>query len=155
VAEEATVVIRRGSAADGGRLKEIAIASKGHWGYEPERVREWADRGDFGRETLERLALFIAEAGGRTVAWASVEARGETAWLADLWVEPAWIGKGIGTRLFRRAAEHARQTGAAVLEWEAEPNALGFYEKMGARRLRDSSTSEWGRTLSVMGVDLA
>jgi GNAT superfamily N-acetyltransferase len=148
-------VIRRGSAADGGRLKEIAIASKGHWGYEPERVREWADRGDFGRETLERLALFIAEAGGRTVAWASVEARGETAWLADLWVEPAWIGKGIGTRLFRRAAEHARQTGAAVLEWEAEPNALGFYEKMGARRLRDSSTSEWGRTLSVMGVDLA
>jgi hypothetical protein len=41
-----------------------------------------------------------------------------------------------------------------MLEWEAEPNALEFYEKMGARRLRDS-TSEWGRTLSVMGVDLA
>jgi len=147
-------VIRRGSAAEGGRLKEIAIASKGHWGYEPERVRDWADRGDFGRETLERLALFVAEAEGRTIAWASVESREQAAWLADLWVEPAWIGKGVGTLLFRRAAEHARTSGAHVLEWEAEPNALGFYEKMGARRLRDS-TSEWGRTLSVMGVDLA
>jgi GNAT superfamily N-acetyltransferase len=154
VAEEAIVLIRRGSAADGERLKEIAIASKGHWGYEPQRVREWADRGDFAGETLERLALFVAEVGGRTVAWASVEPRGDAAWLADLWVEPAWIGKGIGTRLFRCAAEHARETGAHVLEWEAEPNALGFYEKMGARRLRDSS-SEWGRMLSVMGVDLA
>jgi GNAT superfamily N-acetyltransferase len=154
VAEEAVVVIRSGRAAEGDRLKEIAIASKGHWGYEPERVREWADRGDFGRETLERLALFVAEAGGRAIAWASVEPRGETAWLADLWVEPAWIGKGVGTSLFRRAAKHARESGAHVLEWEAEPNALGFYEKMGARRLRDS-TSEWGRTLSVLGVDLA
>ena len=154
MAEEAVVVIRRGSAAEGGRLKEIAIASKGHWGYEPERVREWADRGDFGRETLERLALFVAEAEGRTIAWASVESREQAAWLADLWVEPARIGKGVGTLLLRRAAEHARTSGAHVLEWEAEPNALGFYEKMGARRLRDS-TSEWGRTLSVMGVDLA
>jgi GNAT superfamily N-acetyltransferase len=154
VAEAAVVLIRPGSAGEGARLKEIAVASKGHWGYEPQLVREWAERGDFDRETLERLALFVAEADGRAIGWASVELRGETAWLADLWVEPAWIGKGAGTRLFRRAADHARENGARVLEWEAEPNALGFYEKLGARRLRDS-TSEWGRMLSVMGVGLA
>jgi GNAT superfamily N-acetyltransferase len=154
VAEEATVLIRRGSPDEGGRLKGIAVASKGHWGYDPQRVRDWADRGDFDRETLEQLALFVAEADGRAIGWASVEPRGEAAWLADLWVEPAWIGKGVGTALFRRAADHAREVGARVLEWEAEPNALGFYEKMGARRLRDS-TSEWGRMLSVMGVGLA
>ena len=40
------------------------------------------------------------------------------------------------------------------MEWEAEPKALGFYEKMGGRYVRDA-TSEWGRVLSVMGVDLA
>jgi len=154
VAEEATVVIRGGAPEEGGRLKEIAVASKGHWGYDPQRVRDWADRGDFDRETLERLALFVAEADGRVIGWASVEPRGEVAWLADLCVKPAWIGKGAGTALFRRAADHAREGGARVLEWEAEPNALGFYEKMGARRLRDS-TSEWGRMLSVMGVGLA
>jgi GNAT superfamily N-acetyltransferase len=154
VVEEAAIRIRRGSAGEGARLKEIAIASKGHWGYPPARVREWADGGDFERATLERLALFVAESGGRTIAWASVESRGAVAWLADLWVEPAWIGKGVGSQLFRRAAEHARVTGARALEWEAEPNALGFYERMGGRYVRDS-TSEWGRTLSVMGVDLA
>jgi len=153
VAEAPAVVIRRGDAAEAARLKEIAIASKAHWGYELARVRAWADRGDFGAETLARLALFVAEAGGRTVAWASVEPRGETAWLADLWVEPDWIGEGVGSGLFHRAAEHARETGARIMEWEAEPNALGFYDKMGARHLRDG-TSEWGRTLSVMGVDL-
>jgi GNAT superfamily N-acetyltransferase len=154
VAEEATVLIRPGRDDEGARLKEIAINSKAHWGYGLERVREWADQGDFSSETLRKLALFVAEAGGHAIAWASVEPRGETAWLADLWVEPEWIGRGIGSRLFRRAADHARATGARTMEWEAEPNALGFYEKMGGRYVRDS-TSEWGRTLSVMGVDLA
>jgi GNAT superfamily N-acetyltransferase len=154
VAEETAVVIRQGRVDEGARLKEIAIASKGFWGYEPERVREWADQGDFTPDALQKLALFVAEAGGRTIAWASIEPRGESAWLADLWVEPEWIGKGIGARLFRVAAEHAQRTGAAAMEWEAEPNAIGFYEKMGGRYLRDSTT-EWGRVLSVMGVDLA
>jgi GNAT superfamily N-acetyltransferase len=153
VDEAPAVLIRRGHAAEGARLKEIAIASKAHWGYGLERVREWADRGDFDADTLAQLALFVAEAGGRTVAWASLEPRGETAWLADLWVEPDWIGRGVGSDLFRRAAEHAREIGARIMEWEAEPNALGFYDKMGARHLRDSA-GEWGRTLSVMGVAL-
>jgi GNAT superfamily N-acetyltransferase len=71
------------------------------------------------------------------------------------WVEPAWIGQGIGARLFRHAVERARQLGAKRLEWEAEPNAVGFYERMGGRYLRDSEPSEWGRVLAVMGIDLA
>jgi GNAT superfamily N-acetyltransferase len=153
VAKEATLVIRPGHAREGARLKEIAIASKGFWGYDPEVVREWADRGDFSPARLGELAVFVAELDGRVVAWASLIPKGESAWLEDLWVEPERIGKGIGARLFSHAAAHAREQGATTMEWEAEPNAIGFYEKMGGRFVRDS-TSEWGRTLSVMGVEL-
>ena len=152
MAETAAFTIRPGRPDEGDRLKEIAIASKGFWGYAPARVREWADRGDFSGETLAALTVFVAERGGRVIAWSSVVEQVGRAWLADLWVEPDWIGKGVGSALFRHSAVHARQLGAPGLEWEAEPNALGFYEKMGARHLRDG-TSEWGRTLSVMGID--
>ena len=153
MAEAATFLIRRGRAEEGVRLKEIAIASKSHWGYEPERVRAWAEQGDFSPHALRKLVLFVAEAHGRAVAWASVELRGETAWLADLWVEPDWIGKGIGARLFGEAAAEARRLGAKGMEWEAEPNAHGFYAKMGGRQVRES-TGDWGRTLAVMRVEL-
>ena len=30
------------------------------------------------------------------------------------------------------------------MEWEAEPNALGFYERMGGRYLRDSEPERMG-----------
>jgi GNAT superfamily N-acetyltransferase len=148
------VTIRGPAADEGGRLKEIAVSSKGFWGYEPDKVREWADRGDFSPALLSRLTVFVAEAEERAIGWISLEPKGELWWLADLWVEPEWIGTGVGSHLFRHGVQQAQREGATRLEWEAEPNSVGFYEKMGARYLRDSDQSEWGRTLPVMGVDL-
>jgi GNAT superfamily N-acetyltransferase len=75
--------------------------------------------------------------------------------LDDLWLEPASIGRGLGSKLFEACAERARQLGARRLEWEAEPNAVGFYERMGGRYLRDSEPTEFGRVIPVMGMDLS
>jgi GNAT superfamily N-acetyltransferase len=88
------------------------------------------------------------------VGWAGLVPKGDVYWLDDLWIEPSSIGTGIGSRLFQHAVRVAAALGAKRMEWEAEPNALGFYERMGGRYLRDSEPSEWGRVLQVMGVDL-
>jgi GNAT superfamily N-acetyltransferase len=128
------------------RLREVAFAAKAHWGYDRQLVREWADSIDF---EDGRIVLVEGDA-----AWASLIPQGDVCVLEDLWVDPAAMGRGIGTKLFRRAAERARELGATRMEWEAEPNAVGFYERMGARDLRESEPSEWGRILRVMGVDL-
>lgn len=135
-------------------MREIAIAAKGHWGYDHERVREWAAGGDFSPTGLRTKDVHVAEAGGRAIAWASLIPKGEVVWLDDMWVEPEWIGKGIGSLLFRHCVERAAELGGTTMEWEAEPNAVGFYERLGGRHLRDSEPTEWGRVLPVMGVDL-
>ena len=136
-------------------MREIAIDAKAHWGYDRTLVEEWARAGDFEPESLRSRLLYVAEADGRPVGWAALIPRGEVGWLEDLWVEPAWIGKGLGRQLFERVAEEARERGARRLEWEAEPNATGFYERMGGVYVRDSEVTEWGRVLQVLGVDLA
>ncbi|HVD26330.1 MAG TPA: GNAT family N-acetyltransferase [Gaiellaceae bacterium] len=139
---------------EGERLREIAIAAKAHWGYPVEQVQDWAGQGDFSAAGLEAKEFFVAEEDGRAVAFASLICRGAVCVLDDLWVEPDAMGKGIGSALFRAAAERARTLGSRTLEWEAEPHAVGFYERMGGRYLRDSPLSPWGRVLPVMGVDL-
>jgi GNAT superfamily N-acetyltransferase len=149
------VRVRPAALDEGERLREIAIAAKSHWGYDLERVERWAADGDFSPQGLREKEVFVAEAGGRAVGWASLIPKGDVCCLDDLWVEPGWIGKGVGSLLFRHAAERARRLGGRVLEWEAEPNAVGFYERMGARRLRDSEPSGWGRVNPVMGLSLA
>ena len=129
------------------RLREIARAAKGHWGYDPQLVADWAATMPLPAEPL------LAERDGRVVGWAAVERRGDVLWLEDLWVEPAAMGQGAGRELFERA--QALGAGCAHMEWEADPNAVPFYEHLGATVLRDSEPSEWGRVLPVMGISLA
>jgi GNAT superfamily N-acetyltransferase len=130
------------------RLREIAIASKGHWGYDAEQVRQWGATIELPPET------YVVESEGAAIAWMALDPKGDLVWLADMWVDPPWIGKGIGSLLFSHALERSKTLGGSRMEWEAEPNAVGFYERVGGRYLRDGEPSEWGRVLPVMGVDL-
>jgi GNAT superfamily N-acetyltransferase len=147
--------IREGREADFERLREIAVEAKAHWGYDRRLVEKWAEMGDLQPESLAGRLVYVAESGGEVIAWAALIPRGEVGWLEDLWVEPAWIRRGVGRMLFEHVKERARALGAARLEWEAEPNARGFYERMGGSYVRDSEVTEWGRVLDVLGLDLS
>jgi GNAT superfamily N-acetyltransferase len=149
------VRIRPVAPDEGERLREIAIAAKGYWGYDRDRVREWANIGDLSPAGLRQKDFYIASVEGTVVGWAAAIGKGDVWWLDDLWIEPKWMGKGIGSRLFHHAAERGRRAGRVRMEWEAEPNALGFYEKMGGRHLRNSVPGVWGRVNAIMGLDLS
>ena len=146
----AVVTVRAARAADEERLRELTFESKAHWGYDRDFVRRWAEGLSF-ESDRER---WVAEVDGEIVAWAAlVPPSGGVAVLDDLWVDPAWMGRKLGSRLFRLAADRARELGAERLEWGAEPNSVGFYEKLGGRKLRDHVT-EWGRLAPWMGLEL-
>lgn len=152
---ETTFTIRAATAADGERLREIAAAAKGHWGYPAALVLPWAAAYDFSAATLASRELFVAVLERRPVAWAGLlPPVDDVALLDDLWVEPASMGGGIGRALFRKAVRRAGELGAVSMEWETEPNAAGFYERMGGRRVGER-VSEWGRPLAVMSVPAA
>lgn len=151
---EPPVLVRPGAEADLARLYEIAVEAKAHWGYERTRVEEWAAQGDFEPESLRTREVYVAEADGTVIAWGALIPRGEVGWLEDLWVDPPWIRRGVGRLLFEHVADRARELGARRLEWEAEPNATGFYRRMGATYVRPSEVTEWGRVLDVLGVEL-
>jgi GNAT superfamily N-acetyltransferase len=142
--------VRPAVVADYEPLRELTFESKAHWGYDRDLVRGWADSLSFDGD-CER---WVAELDGGIVAWAALAPPADgVAVLDHLWVDPAWMGREVGSRLFHLAADRARELGAERLEWSAEPNAVGFYEKLGGRKLRDHVT-EWGRLAPWMGLEL-
>lgn len=63
-------------------------------------------------------------------------------------------GAGLGALLFRHACEEAARLGARTLEIVSDPNAAGFYRKMGAVRRGEAPSVPAGRVLPVLVLDL-
>ena len=71
--------------------------------------------------------------------------------LDALFVEPAAMGQGIGSRLWRHAVSSAAKLGCSEMVWQSDPQAEGFYLAMGAEPAGElESTVMPGRLLPLM-----
>jgi GNAT superfamily N-acetyltransferase len=77
-------------------------------------------------------------------------------YIEDVFVEPAWRGKGIGLALFRYVAQAALAEDCVCMEWRVltwNAPAIDFYRKLGARQLTDWHTMELrGAALAQLGA---
>ena len=121
-----------------GELTGIAHAAKRHWGY-PERWMElWRDVLTITPNYIAENEVYVARLEDEVVGFYALVGSGAKVTLDHLWLSPAQIGTGIGRTLFNHAMATARQLGAEEMEVEADPNALGFYERMGGRRVGEN-----------------
>ena len=58
--------------------------------------------------------------------------------MEHLWVLPEHMGKGVGAKLFWYMLSRCKELGAQILEIESDPNAQGFYEHMGAKKVGEA-----------------
>ena len=134
-------------------LREIAILSKGYWGYPAEWMEIFAQSPIITAQDISQDVVYMACVEGVAAGWCRLVPEVPVAILDDLWVLPAWIGRGIGGALFRHAKTQAEGLGAQAIELDADPNAVPFYEHMGFRTIGQSLT-DWGRYVPHMRCDL-
>ncbi len=137
-------------------LSKIAFAAKRYWGY-PERWMElWKPQLTFNSKYFEENESWAAEINGVPVAFYTLLEQDGNAWIENLWVSPERIGKGVGKYLFLHALELSRQRGFQQLRLDSDPNAVGFYEKMGMYKIGERRYELDGqpRSLPTMEIKL-
>jgi GNAT superfamily N-acetyltransferase len=146
--------IRRAQPGEAGVLTDLARRSKAHWGYPPELLARFVDDLVVSEEAIAHDEVWVLDDDGGPVGFHRIVV-GEIAVLEDLWLDPAIIGAGHGRRLWLHAVEIAGAAGAEAIELDADPNAVGFYGRMGARHIGDTPSAVVpGRTLPRMRADL-
>jgi GNAT superfamily N-acetyltransferase len=138
---------------EGDRLREIEIASKAHWGYDADFMSRFASVISMSPEYVRKHDVWVLETRGDMAGFYGLIHHEDFCELDHLWLLPRFIGSGFGRLMFQHAVQRAAEVGATRLEWEAEPKALGFYHRMGARQVRETQ-SALGRTVPVMALDL-
>ncbi|HXC76915.1 MAG TPA: GNAT family N-acetyltransferase, partial [Candidatus Acidoferrum sp.] len=58
-----------------------------------------------------------------------------------------------GRLMWEEAVQQARDRGATRLTLESDPNAAGFYERMGARRTGSVTAPDTGRELPTYEIE--
>ena len=130
--------IRKASIEDTETLTRIAHDAKRYWGYPENWIRHWEKDLTIVPEYIRDNQVFVAERDNEVVGFYALVSRGDNAELDHLWVAPAHIGSGVGRDLFVHAMRNAASTDINEVEILADPNAEGFYQKMGAFKIGES-----------------
>lgn len=135
------VLVRRGERKDVGALlhliKELAVYEKAANEVDVDEAILLED--GFGENSI--FELFVAEVDEHVVGIALFYTKystwkGRCIYLEDIVVDPAYRGKGIGSKLFEAVRDVARERNAGRMEWQVldwnEP-AIRFYKKYNAQ----------------------
>ena len=147
-------MFRRAKAEEAEFLTHLTRRSKAYWGYDPDFMRAVAGDLTVTPAAIKEHEVWILEENGNILGFHQVKL-GDPAWLEDLWLEPEVIGKGHGRQLWEHAVGVARDGGAWAMEFNAEPFAMGFYERMGAVQVGETPSRYIpGRNLPLMRMPL-
>ena len=150
--------IRAARPVDAQALSELAVRSKGYWGYSHEFLeacrKELAV--DPARIGAKDYSCFVAHDQNALVGYYSLEIIGDDSYELDaLFVDPEYIGKGAGRSLMNHALEILRGRDAERLVIQGDPNAQDFYLAAGAKLIGSrASESIPGRELPLFEIEI-
>jgi maltose O-acetyltransferase len=143
------LTLQRASAADAEVLSDIAVASKSHWNYPKRWMEAWKPQLTIPPEYIQLNETWLAKINDEPAGFYALIQQGSAGWLDHLWVLPSFIGQGLGGFLLTHALTRCRKLSIEVLNIESDPNAAGFYEKMGAHRVGERPTEVCGEPRSL------
>jgi N-acetylglutamate synthase-like GNAT family acetyltransferase len=139
-------MIRRSSPEDAETLTTIALEAKRHWGYPEAWIKHWESDLTISSDFIRDNHVYVAEESGEIRGFYALCVANDKAELEHMWVTPALIGTGIGKELFLDAMERAAQLDLRSVEITADPNAAGFYQRMGATQIGETDSVVDGHT---------
>lgn len=142
-----------------GILTALALRSKAHWGYSPEFMEACRDELTLCPDSLESGSIRLIEVDGRPAGFYSLEPAEDDPLAAELdlfFVEPEFIGRGLGRIMMNEAFERAARSGFERLLVQSDPHAEDFYRAMGFVCIgHRPSASLPGRMLPLLQVEFS
>ena len=149
------LILRAALPEEAATLTQIAHAAKRHWGYPEHWIQHWQADLTISPEFISSNPVYVAEVDGKLIGFYALIIREARTELDHLWVAPDHLGQGVGKKLFIHAMHKAAGENVSAVELSADPNAEGFYQKMGARRIGEdySEIDDQPRVLPRLTVD--
>ena len=139
-------MIRPAATNEASALTNMALDAKRYWGYPEHWIKHWESDLTISSDFIHDNHVYVAEENGQIQGFYALIVTGDKAELDHMWVKPTLIGTGIGKELFLDAMERAAALKVSAVEISSDPNAAGFYRRMGATEIGETDASFGGVT---------
>jgi GNAT superfamily N-acetyltransferase len=150
--------LRQAITTDAETLTELAMRSKAHWGYSVDFMKNCRAELTMTSDMFVQsdTHFVVAETAGEVVGFYKLaELNAKNIRLDDLFIDPKYMGQGLGKQLFLHAKAHAALQGGATLSLDSDPNAESFYVSQGMTVTgKTESGSIKGRYLPTLSLSL-
>jgi GNAT superfamily N-acetyltransferase len=148
--------IRQALPHEATKLTQIAHDAKRHWGYPENWIQHWQEDLTVSSDLITNNLVYVAESESEIIGFYALAVEDQKAELEHMWVAPSHIGTGVGKELFIHAMQIAAGENVSEVEISSDPNAEGFYRRMGARSIGEVSSEIDGQTrrLPRLAVDI-
>ena len=114
--------------------------------YYPKRVMRYLMSEYSEKKLIDNMGdkvIFVASFGTKIVGTARISKDG---WIRGLFVHPNYQGKSIGTKLVHTMAKTIENQGFDALRCHSAINAIGFYKKLGFKKVKKVVFDKAGET---------
>lgn len=145
--------IRKATVNEAALLTQISFRAKGYWGYSAEFLNALSSGLTVTENDIMSRLVYVFEGDCRIKGFYSLSVDNKK--LDMLFVDPDFIGQGIGKLLWADVIEKAKENGLRLFSWDADPHAEQFYIKMGASKVCDMQSAIFpGRTYPLMKYEI-
>ncbi|MFE6137109.1 GNAT family N-acetyltransferase [Bacillus sp. NPDC057893] len=138
---------------EAGELSELALFSKASWDYSEEFILSCKEELTITEEYIKNNFVYVLENNNMKIGF-FLFLRNENA-LDFLYIHPCFKGKGYGKILWEFVIEQANELGIKSFTIDSDPNAKGYYLKMGAKLIGETpSTVFKNRLLPLLQYDV-
>ncbi|MDA2668855.1 GNAT family N-acetyltransferase [Bacillus anthracis] len=145
--------IRKALLSEANELSELALQSKATWDYSEEFILACKEDLTITEEYIKNNFVYVLENDNTKIGFFSF-LRNDKA-LDFLYIHPRYKGKGYGKILWEYVIEKVNELGLKSFTIDSDPNAKGYYLKMGAKLIGETpSTVFKDRLLPLLKYDV-
>ncbi len=147
-------------------LTDIGFRSKAVWNYPQTYFDIWANELTLSSDYIQNNDVFVFETNKTIIGYYSLVILNEDLlitpeikiesglWLEHMFIEPQYIGSGLGEKLFIHCIEQSKLKDYGRLKILSDPNASSFYIKMGCRYIKEYPSTIEERTTPYLEYSL-
>lgn len=148
------MIVRKALLEEANELSNLALASKATWDYSEEFILACKEDLTITEQYIKNNYVYILEEKHEIIGFFSFQRKGVDS-LDFLYLHPNYKGKGYGRILWESVIQKAAQLNMKSFTIDSDPNAKGYYIKMGAKLIGETpSTVFRDRLLPLLQYDM-